>query len=95
MSTETVVTAREEAAEDAADLWAHRQGYAMTGTEWGAFEQGHLAGSAWARDRLAEPEPTDAEIQAVMKVARTHYSMPLGVGPSFARAVIAAVRAAR
>lgn len=54
---------REEAAGDAADLWTHQQGYAMTGTEWGAFEQGYLAGSAWARARLTAQEPTDAEVE--------------------------------
>lgn len=51
-------TEYEEAAEDAADLWTRRQGYATTGIEWVAFGQGHLAGSAWARDHLAAQEPT-------------------------------------
>ena len=56
-------TAREETAEAAADLWTRQQGYAMTGTEWGAFEQGYLTGSAWARAHLAAQEPTDREVQ--------------------------------
>lgn len=56
---------REEAAGDAADLWTHQQGYAMTGPEWGAFAHGHLAGSAWAHTRLAAQEPTDVEVEAV------------------------------
>ena len=57
-------TAREETAEDSADLWTRQQGYAMTGTEWGAFEQGYLTGSAWARAHLAAQEPTDVEVEA-------------------------------
>lgn len=56
----------EDAAEDAADLWTHQQGYATTGIEWVAFGQGHLAGSAWARDHLAAQEPTDAEVLAAL-----------------------------
>lgn len=65
------------------------------GNSAGVFCSAFRAGAEWARTHLAAQEPTDAEIQAVMKVARTHYSMPLGVGPSFARAVIDAARNAR
>lgn len=54
-----------------------------------------MRGAEWARTHLAAQEPTDAEVRAVMKVARTHYSTPVGVGPSFARAVLDAARAAR
>ena len=42
---------REVAAQRATTAWTLRQGWPVTGTEAGSYEQGHLAGSAWAQDR--------------------------------------------
>ena len=59
-----------------------------------AFVDAYAAGLQ-ARTHLAAQEPTDGEVRAVMKVARTHYSTPVEIGPSFARAVLSAARATR
>lgn len=37
---------RHAAAENAANEWAQRMGYSNKSTEWGAYEQGHLAATA-------------------------------------------------
>lgn len=98
--------AREDEAERAADQWVHRQGYAMTGTEWGAFEQGHLAGSAWARDQVGAPERAEhrAATEAVRELLTGQAARPLDMDSKtfatvkasrIAHAALAAARTAR
>lgn len=78
-----------------AESWDHVPGDQPITSENNSHRNADRKHAQHVADHLARQEPSDAEIQAVMKVARTHYSMPLGVGPSFARAVIDAARNAR
>lgn len=55
---------REDAAQRSTTAWSLRQGWPDTSMEAGAYEQGHLAGSAWAQDRsLTADDITDEMVE--------------------------------
>ena len=91
----------EAARAEAAERFPFSEGY-----EVGVYQRrGFVAGAAWARDRLAAQEPTDAEVLAALNAQGVVVSPKMHPAPSLdywgdkpaeaMRAALTAARAAR
>ena len=91
----------EAARAEAAERFPFSEGY-----ESGVYQRrGFVAGAAWARDRLAQQEPTDAEVLAALNAQGVVVSPKMHPAPSLdywgdkpaeaMRAALTAARAAR
>lgn len=91
----------EAARAEAAERFRFSEGY-----ESGVYQRrGFVAGAAWARDRLAQQEPTDAEVLAALNAQGVVVSPRMHPAPSLdywgdkpaeaMRAALTAARAAR
>ena len=80
----------EAARAEAAERFPFSEGY-----EVGVYQRrGFVAGAAWARDRLAQQEPTDAECIHVLSVLGTDLGQPTRTDFEWSQAAIRRCREA-